>query len=121
MIISQSARLSLQLNWRRIVSMLALLTLLVTLAPIARTTNPVPRVQPALLAFAAQHPADQVAVIVQKLAQDTSLERMVAQLGGEVTMDLHIINAFAARLESVPERWSFRFAKTVATSVGVSG
>jgi serine protease AprX len=96
--IAQSTTQSLPLNWRRPFSLLVLLTLLAALAPLARATNPVTRAQPALLALAAEQPASQVAVIVQKLAQDTSVERMVSQLGGAVTMDLHIINAFAATL-----------------------
>src|SRR5438046_221651 len=96
--IAQSTTQSLPLNWCRPFSLLVLLTLLAALAPLARATNPVTRAQPALLALAAEQPASQVAVIVQKLAQDTSVERMVSQLGGVVTMDLHIINAFAATL-----------------------
>jgi hypothetical protein len=39
-----------------------------------------------------------VGVIVQKTVKDTNVEERVIQLGGVVTKDLHIINAFAAEL-----------------------
>jgi serine protease AprX len=46
-----------------------------------------------------------VSVIVQKQSAGNSVEEMVARLGGKVTKDLHIINAFAADLpaKAVPQ------------------
>jgi putative nucleotidyltransferase with HDIG domain len=66
--------------------------------PLTRTANATPRAQPDLVAIAAQHPEQRVAVIVQKLARDASVERTAARLGALVTTDLHIINAFAAEM-----------------------
>jgi serine protease AprX len=76
-------------------------TLLLTLAaalPLAQTRHATPQAQPALLQQVAQHPTSRVGVIVQKLSKDRSVEALVTQLGGVVTKDLHIINAFAAEL-----------------------
>ncbi|UCH58691.1 MAG: S8 family serine peptidase [Anaerolineales bacterium] len=58
------------------------------------------RAHPLLTQLAAKQPDQLVAVIVQKLAKDTHLEKRVAQLGGMVTRDLSIINAFAAQMEA---------------------
>lgn len=81
--------------------------------------------QPQLLELAAAQPQTSVQVIVQKLVQDSSLESRVAQLGGTVTKNLRIINAFAAELpaKAVPElaqapgvRWISLDAATVSTA-----
>ena len=63
------------------------------------------RVQPILLQMAAQRPDETVTIIVQKLAGDDSAAQAVTQLGGTVTQDLSIINAFAAEMPAgvVPE------------------
>jgi serine protease AprX len=63
------------------------------------------RAQPALLELAAQQPDTTVGVIVQKTARAAGVEELVAKLGGKVTKDLHIINAFAAELrpKSLPQ------------------
>ena len=53
-----------------------------------------------LTQLAAEQPDQLVAVIVQKLAKDMRLEALVVKLGGKVTRDLHIINAFAAEMEA---------------------
>jgi len=58
------------------------------------------RAHPLLTQLAAEQPDQLVAVIVQKLAKDSHLEELVARMGGVVTRDLHIINAFAARMEA---------------------
>ncbi|MBN9390563.1 MAG: S8 family serine peptidase [Chloroflexi bacterium] len=56
-------------------------------------------VQPYLLDLARTNPDNTVSVIVQKNSKDdASLEKEVNRLGGVVTKDLHIINAFAAEL-----------------------
>src|SRR3954465_11825336 len=96
--VNQSVRQQLTFEWRYMWAFLVLVALIVALAPGARAPEGMPRAQPALLTMAAEHPETRVAVIVQKLGQDSSIERMVGQLGGVVTMDLHIINAFAANL-----------------------
>jgi serine protease AprX len=83
-------------NLQRIVSLFAFLTLMVAVTPLAQARHAAPNAQPALLQFAAQHPSSRVGVIVQKLAKNDSVEQLVTELGGVVTKDLHIINAFAA-------------------------
>ena len=52
------------------------------------------RIQPALLAIIAEHPDRQVNIIVQKTSHNSGVENAVARLGGTITSDLHIINAF---------------------------
>src|SRR6478609_5453251 len=55
--------------------------------------------QPYLLDLARTSPDNTISVIVQKNSKDdTSIEKEVTRLGGVVTKDLHIINAFAAEL-----------------------
>jgi serine protease AprX len=56
------------------------------------------RAQPLLVQLAATEPQKIVSVIVQKNANATGLEEQVADLGGKVTKDLPIINAFAAEM-----------------------
>ncbi len=58
------------------------------------------KAQPLLAEMAAQSPDQMVRVIVQKVAGTTGAESRVAALGGKVTQDLHIINAFAAELST---------------------
>ncbi len=86
----------------RFLLLLALVLPLVASAPIA---NAAARVQPILLQMAAQHPESRVGVIVQKQASNGNPESLVARLGGTVTKNLSIINAFAAQLpaKAVPE------------------
>jgi len=56
------------------------------------------KVQPILRQMAASQPETVVAVIVQKAGSGHSPQELVRLLGGEVTKDLRIINAFAAEL-----------------------
>lgn len=56
------------------------------------------RAQPVLLELAAHQPDSAVSVIVQKTVTDSRLEALVRELGGAVTAELSIINAFAATL-----------------------
>ena len=56
--------------------------------------------QPLLLELAAQQPDQMVSVIVQKTVKDDRVEQAVDALGGQVTKDLHIINAFAAEMKA---------------------
>jgi len=68
-----------------------------------------PKVHPQLVALAAEKPEQPVAVIAQKADDTTGAEQLVARLGGQVTKDLHIINAFAARL---PARGAVQLAQS---------
>ena len=56
------------------------------------------KAQPLLTELAAQNPSQMVRVIVQQMAGTTGAEAQVAKLGGQVTRDLSIINAFAAEI-----------------------
>jgi serine protease AprX len=60
---------------------------------------------PALLQLAVDNPNNPVNVIVQKSVNNNSVEALVKRLGGTITQDLHIINAFSAKIEAkaVPE------------------
>lgn len=85
---------------KKITQVFVLLTVLASLigpGAIPVNADP-PRVQPVIANIAAQMPEQTLSVIVQKTLADRSLEELVIQLGGEVTSDLHIINAFAAEL-----------------------
>src|SRR4051812_9653388 len=85
-------------NWGVLPRVLLIAVLLLPALSLAPRADAAPKVQPDLLAIAAQHPDARVSVIVQKVVKDNSVENMVTQLGGTVTKDLHIINAFAATL-----------------------
>ena len=58
------------------------------------------KAQPVLVELAAQDPTRMVQVIVQKVTTTSEVEEQVASLGGQVTQDLHIINAFAAEMSA---------------------
>ena len=58
------------------------------------------KAQPVLLELATQNPSQRVDVIVQKMTGATGAEEQAAALGGKVTQDLHIINAFAAEMSA---------------------
>ncbi len=79
---------------------LRFLLLLGLLMPaVALAATPVPttlHAQPQLLKLAADHPEARLGVIVQKAGNTSGIEQRVIGLGGVVTKDLHIINAFAA-------------------------
>ncbi len=63
-----------------------------------KTVSAASRLHPALAEMASQTPAQTVRVIVQKADQTSDAEQKVTQLGGQVTRDLSIINAFAAEM-----------------------
>ena len=91
------------INSNRAFSVLLVVALLL---PFLVTAPDVPaRAQPILLQMAAERPEETVGVIVQKLGKDTNVEDLVSRLGGVVTKDLWIINAFAAKLpaQAVPD------------------
>src|SRR5260221_1052742 len=75
-----------------------LCVLLVGLIPIMPRLEAAPRAQPELIALAQQRPDATIGVIVQKNETGTAVEQRVTKLGGTITMDLHIINGFAAQL-----------------------
>ena len=88
-------------GWQRIRSHLAIImlfALLVALIPNVSRVQAAPRAQLELIALAQQQPQATMGVILQKIATATDIEQRVAQLGGTITLDLHIINAFAAEL-----------------------
>src|SRR5690349_20740632 len=87
----------------RVLGLLVLLVPLLALAP--ATPAAAMRAEPALLAAAAAQTGTHLQVIVQKTAHDTQPETLVTRLGGRVTKNLQIINAFAADLPAaaVPE------------------
>lgn len=58
---------------------------------------PVPRLHPMLARLALEAPTREVAVIVQRADATTEAESLVRRLGGEITGELGIINALAAR------------------------
>ena len=83
---------------------LALAAPMLAAAPIT-PSSAAPHAHPALLQMASESPDSLVNVIVQKSGSDNNAEDLVTKLGGEVTQDLHIINAFGARIVAgaVPE------------------
>ncbi len=62
------------------------------------------RAQPQLLQAAEQSPEQAVMVIVQKADRSTQAEELAVRLGGKVTKNLHIINAFAAEMSAAAAR-----------------
>ncbi len=84
--------------WGGALIVLLFIALLVSLGAATPVLDSAPRSQAVLLQLARQEPETTLAVIVQKWARDGSLEALVARLGGVVTKDLPIINAFAAQL-----------------------
>ncbi|MEK7325543.1 MAG: S8 family peptidase [Chloroflexota bacterium] len=64
----------------------------------APTVASAANLHPALAQLAVESPEQAVAVIVQKAETSDRAEKLVARLGGTVTKDLHIINAFAAEM-----------------------
>ncbi len=78
-------------------ALMAGLVLMGAVAP-AQSAQHTMRLQPVLDELAQRDPEARISVIVQKLTQDNAVEARVAELGGVVTKDLSIINAFAAEL-----------------------
>src|SRR5438128_5198841 len=99
-------------NWGLLPRILLVAVLLLPALSVVPRAEAAPRVQPQLLAMAAQHPDSTVGVIVQKTSGDKSVESLVARVGGRITKDLHIINAFAADMPG-------KAVQTVAQADGV--
>jgi len=85
--------------WRKLIQVFIADILLFALCGASATATPTTaKTQPLLLQLAAAQPAGRVSVIVQKADRSGQAEQLVAGLGGVVTKDLHIINAFGAEL-----------------------
>src|SRR5438045_585616 len=82
-------------NWGKVILVVALVIPMLASAPAIKAA---PRVHPALMQAATQNPTSVVSVIVQKQNASQGVEDAVVRMGGKVTKDLHIINAFAAEL-----------------------
>ena len=85
-------------DWNEALNSVLILVLLLSLLLLRPRSNGRPGAQAVLLELAAARPDEVVSVIVQKAMTDSSVEELVARLGGTVTRDLPIINAFAAEL-----------------------
>jgi hypothetical protein len=86
-------------DWNTPLNIILILVLLLSLLPLLRPRSSLrPRTQPVLLELAATRPDEVVSVIVHKAITDSSVEERVARLGGTVTRDLYLIDAFAAEL-----------------------
>jgi serine protease AprX len=72
----------------------------------------VARLHPLVTQMAAQSPEQSIRVIVQKAGTSDAAEKLATQLGGAITQDLHIINAFVAEMPA-------RAAQQLATSPAV--
>jgi len=81
-----------------IMLIVVMFALLLALIPNMPRLQAAPRAQPELIALAQQQPDATIGVIVQKNETSTAVEQRVIEMGGTITMDLHIINAFAAQL-----------------------
>jgi hypothetical protein len=66
------------------------------------TSNYSAQAHPMVLQIAAEAPDQMVSVIVQEAGVSGDAAALVKQLGGRVTKDLHIINAFAADTNTSP-------------------
>jgi serine protease AprX len=88
-------------NWKVLMSTTLVTIVVVSIFVSASALRAAPRrAQKTLLELAQQQPKAQVSIIVQKTARDSRVEELVARLGGKVTTDLNIINAFAAEMRA---------------------
>jgi len=83
----------------RAVHLLLAMALVIGLAATASLpTRVAPRLHPLVAQLAAEKPEQSVAVIVQKADASQAAEQLAEHLGGRVTKDLSIINAFVTEL-----------------------
>jgi serine protease AprX len=82
-----------------LIAALALPTLFMGPASVAQA-----KAQPALLAMAAERPQATVRIIAQKSDESADAESMVQALGGQIVLDLPIIDAFAAKMSAAAAR-----------------
>jgi serine protease AprX len=85
-------------NWNKRLSVVLVAVLLLSFVTMGPQPEVTPRAQPLLLQMAAERPDQSLSIIVQKSVKDSRVESLVTRLGGAVTEDLHIINAFGATL-----------------------
>jgi serine protease AprX len=86
------------MNPKRLFQLLIIASLLISGISYSPQQAAAAKAQPQLAQMAAEQPGALVRVIVQKMAGTTGTEERVAALGGKVTQDLHIINAFVAEM-----------------------
>ncbi|MEO7840865.1 MAG: S8 family peptidase [Anaerolineales bacterium] len=86
------------MQFKRLFQFLIIASLLFTFGGSPAQQVSAAKTQPLVVQMAAQDPDQMVRVIAQKMAGSQDAEAQVAKLGGKVTQDLHIINAFAAEL-----------------------
>ena len=89
-----------QSKWfKSLILFLGLLLVANLFGPVVPSTNHMAaRAQPILAQMSASDPSQIVSVIVQKMDGAAGVENHVFRLGGKVTKDLKIINAFSAEL-----------------------
>ena len=111
-----------QHKMERFVSIFLILSLLASAMPFASLASqePLP-IQSILLDLAQTHPEQPVSVIVQQLAPDGRAQALVESLGGLVTHDLSLINAFAADLPAaaLPALAASRLARWISLNAGM--
>ena len=81
-----------------IISMLLLAAMLAQIN-LHSSTSPT-NLHPSLAEIAAQSPSQMVSVIIQVQDNKHEVEQLVSRLDGEITHDLHILNAFTAKLSA---------------------
>ncbi len=82
----------------------------------------VAKTQPLLVELAAEEPGQTVHVIVQRMAGVENVEMLVAELGGQVTQELPIINAFSAKMtaEAALELARSQFIRWVSLDAAIT-
>jgi hypothetical protein len=88
-------------DWNEPLNFVLILVLLLTWIILRPRPNSRRRAQPLLFELAATRPEEVVSVLVQKAITDSSVEELVARLGGRITQDLPIINAIAAEVPAL--------------------
>lgn len=82
----------------RIILLLIFIVMLIGQSGAAVQHDLATKAQPVLLQIANENPNQSVLVIVQKLGRTDQAEAQVAKLGGHITQNLGMINAFAAEM-----------------------
>lgn len=85
-------------GWSTVLLGILTVALFITSLPTASTTITSTRMQSYLLTMAQETPDELVSVIIQKQRATVGLEGFVTRLGGKITKDLQIINAFGAQV-----------------------
>jgi serine protease AprX len=86
------------MQFKRLFQFLIIVSLLFTIGGSPPQQGSAAKAQPQLVQMAAQDPDQMVRVIAQKMAGSQDAESQVIKLGGTVTKELNIINAFAAEM-----------------------